>query len=232
MYKFTTEEFDTLRKEYFYRITNRAWNESGVNHPDNVGYLMSHIGDLHPRTYEEWEEYFYKNIADHNKLMEYTERFRDFVFADTFIMKKYNYHHLHFDVFYKMVVCRLIYETWQGYFAEVETGRILVKKLKDDGFQVKVDKLSPKDDNKYAVDFFLYSEEQLICGIQVKSENYHKSNQQIVQDTIKMNSKKNERFSEEYGVPVLYAFYKRINSTTCVLADDDVVEDVERLLNS
>lgn len=232
MRKFTTEEFDALKEKYLYRITNRAWNESGVNHPDNVGYLMSHIGELCPKTYEEWEDYFYKNIADHDKLVEYAERFRDFIFADAFIMKKYNYHHLHFDVFYKMVVCRLIYETWQGYFAEVETGRILVQKLRENGYNVKTDKLSPKDDNKYAVDFLFYNKDRLICGVQVKSENYHKSNQQIVQDTIKMNLRKNEKFTEEYGVPVLYAFYKRINSTTCILADDAIVEDIERLISN
>ena len=230
MYSFTNEEMDELRKKRLYRITNDAWNRSSVNHPDNVGYLIGHISDLQPKTYEEWEKYFYKNIANENKLIEYAERFRDFVFADSDIMKVYNYHHLHFAVFYKMVVCRLIYETWLGYSAEVEIGEVVAGRLRAAGHSVRMEKLSPKDDNKYAVDFLLFINNRLLCGVQVKSENYIKSNKLIVQNTIKMNKKKNKKFEEDFGVPVKYAFYKRVGFSECVLVNNDIVQTIENLI--
>lgn len=231
MYNFTREEFEELRKKHLYRITNGAWNKSGINHPDNIGYLINHIGNLQPESYEEWKGYFYKNIANQNKLLEYAKRFRDFIYEDSFVMSQYNYHYLHIKVFYEMVACRLIYETWLGYSAEVETGKILDCKLKECGFPVKMDKLSPKEDNKYAVDFLLYYKDRLICGVQVKSENYLKSKQKIVQDTIETNKKKNKIFSEVYGVPVQYAYYRRIASAEYKLINNPI-NDIKLLIQN
>ena len=105
-----------------------------------------------------------------------------------------------------------------------------MKRLETDGYKVMSTPMSPEDDNKYAVDFLIYQNGQLICGVQIKSENYHKSHLGIVHSTIKTNERKNEKFVRDYGVPVFYAFYKRVESNDCALADETVIEEIENLL--
>jgi hypothetical protein len=223
VYTFTPEEYESLREERWYRVTNGAWNNSGINHPDNIGYLMHHIGNLKPAIYTEWEDYFYGAIANKEKMLNFAYRFRRFVLRDTTISECFDYASLDIEVYYKMVACRLIYETWLGYFAEVTAGKLLIKHLKRLGYSARLESLKPEDDNKYAVDYLLYYADELICGVQVKSCNYHKSKQDIVSRTIVQNTKKNELFTSVFKVPVHYVYYRRSRKqhTNYTLVDSD-----------
>ena len=211
MHTYSIKEYESLRNKYWYRLTNGAWNASGINHPQNIGYLMFHIGNLRPNSYEVWEEYFYNKIAGKGKLLEYAKKFKTFVLRDKCITDRFDYASLDLETYYNMVTCRLVYETWLGYFAEVAAGKLLSSCLTEKGYNIKLKPLKPEDDNKYAVDYKLYYADKLICGVQVKSCNYHKSNQDIVKKTISSNEKKNQLFTSLYHVPVHYIYYKCLN---------------------
>ena len=230
MYSFTAEEFEQLRIKKLYKKTNQAWNDSGINHPKNVGYLMNHIGNLRPQNYEEWEEYFYTNILSKNALLQSAKKFRKFVLKDLGDYPDFDYSKLSDKCYYKMVVCRLIYETWIGYFAEEETKKLLVLELFKDNFEIGVKQLSPEDDNKYAVDFLIYYNGVLICGMQVKSVNYEKSETPILLKTKETNHKKNQMFSKEFGVPVQYVYYERKSPDEYEIANLDIVSVIEKML--
>ena len=131
----------------------------------------------------------------------------------------------------EMVECRLIYETWLGYFAEKETCRLLITALKSDGYIAVAQHLPPKDDSQYAIDFLLYNGPFLRCGIQVKSEYYSKSIQPIVQTTIEINKKKNEKFIELTGIPIRYIYYRRVASESYIIANRKVVEEIESIFS-
>ena len=224
MYDINPKTLYNIRSKFWYRATNGAWNRSGVNHPKNIGYLMEHIGRLKPDVYKDWERYFFNNIADPDKLLELTYTFRTFVLEDKEIGERFDYTKLDIGAYYQMTACRLIYETWLGYLAERETGKIVVRLLDESGCPVVAEGLSPENDNKYAVDFLLYHGGKLVCGLQVKSENYLKSKQGIVSQTIDHNHQKNERFTSVYGVPVKYAFYRRVGEQHFLVNEDVIVE--------
>lgn len=233
VYTFTSEEYEALRKKRWYKVTNGAWNNSGINHPKNIGYLMHHIGTLRPKIYSEWEEYFYKEIASKEKLLCYADKFKSFVLKDEAICNSFDYLSLSAETYYNMVTCRLIYETWLGYFAEVATGKILTKRLKNFGYQIELRPLSPENDNKYAVDYLLYYSDKLICGVQVKSCNYHKSKQNIVKQTIIENENKNRLFTSIFRVPVHYVYYKRPDDQhvgySLIDSDDSISAIIKRI---
>lgn len=230
MYSFTEEEFEELKENRWYKKTNGAWNQSGVNNPKNVGYVIEHITECNPENYKEWEDYFFEKVTNKEKIKGFSTIFRNAIFSDAELMKFFDYSSLDEKEFCKMVECRLIYETWLGYFAEQEACRTFLGLLEKDGYHTTTRHMSPCDDNKYAVDFLLYDDETLVCGLQIKPHTYYKSDLPIVKDTIKTNEKKNTMFVEKYRVPVEYLYYRRMPSHEYRLIKNGAVERTEKLL--
>lgn len=195
-------DFDYMRKQKWYNDTNASWNKSGVNHPDNIGYLCAAVQELEPPNYEEWKKYFKKNIADDKKIFELAMTFKEQVLKDFSGSGFYTY--MLDDLYIQMTECRLIYETWLGYHAEVFTINEVLKQLP--GYSYR--HLSPKEDNMFAVDYVLQKDDVDICGIQVKSVKYRDSKRDILTQTKEMNKKKNMKFTKKYQLPVFYVYYK------------------------
>lgn len=214
--------FDYMRKQKWYGDTNASWNKSGVNHPDNIGYLCAAIQELEPESYEDWENHFKTNIANDKKIRELAMTFKHQVLQD--FCNSSIYTDMQDEIYIQMTECRLIYETWLGYHAEMFTITELLNQLP--GYACK--HLSPKDDNKYAVDYILQKDGINICGIQVKSTNYRDSNRNILRRTKAVNKKKNSKFMEKYNIPVYYIYYKRTHSGIAAdqLSLDEVVVTV------
>lgn len=61
-------------------------------------------------------------------------------------------------------------------------------------------------DTKYAVDFEVFHENELICAIQVKSMKYKNNNSNILIETKKYNNTKNQLYTKKFGVEVHYVF--------------------------
>lgn len=59
------------------------------------------------------------------------------------------------------------------------------------------------DDNKYGVDYEIYKQDQLICGLQIKPESYISNNNM---SSHRINLKKNKQYYEDFGVEVLYVY--------------------------
>ena len=230
MYTFTTDEFEELKTLRWYKDTNGAWNESGINNPLNIGYAIEYIAECKPEKYEEWESYFYEKMANKEKILEFSKIFKETILKDKALMYRFDYASLEEKEFCKMVECRLIYETWLGYFAEKESCRLLLELLAKDGYKATVKHMTPQEDNKYAVDFLLCDGETPVCGLQIKPDTYRKSTLYAVQEAIKMNNKKNTMFIEKYRIPVEYVYYKKTEPYVYRLVNNGVLKNVESLL--
>lgn len=195
---YSEKEYEILRQSKLFRDSNKGWNQSGVNHPKNIGYLMPKISELRPKAYEEWETYFLKHIADESKIKEYTKEFS----------KQLDRQYEREDLF-MYVCCRLIYETFLGYVAECKASKKFLHMVRRAGFDIKQYGVSGESDNRYAIDRVVYFNGKLRFAIQIKSTRYMRSSRDILKKTKASNHKKNKKFSEEKGVPVLYVVYDR-----------------------
>lgn len=231
MYSFRKAEFEKLKKMRWFTRTNEAWNKSEINKVEKIGSVMGHIIKCNPKKYEEWETYFYENVASKEDIIGFAKTFRDFVLKDEKLAKEFKYDKLSDKSYWRMVECRLIFETWIGYLAEKEVCDLLSSRLKKDGYEISSKHLSPKEDNKYAVDFFLYNKGKLLCGLQIKPETYYKSKQSEVMKAIEINKDKNRDFVKRYGVPVEYACYRIMPSKERRLVKNGVVEDIEKIIS-
>ena len=229
-YNFTEEEFEKLKEKRWYKITNGAWNDSVINNPNKIGYVIDHISKCKPENYKEWERYFFEKVASKKKIREFAAIFKDAILSKEDLTKAFTFYKMEEKTACEMVECRLIYETWLGYIAEKETCKCLIDSLKKDKYEITVKPLSPYEDNKYAVDFFVYCEEGLVCGIQIKPSTYYKSNQSVVKKTIEDNKNKNKGFVEKYKAPVEYVYYERPSMNEYYLIDNDVLTRIKKLV--
>lgn len=195
---YTTEYYEKLRRNPKYFSTNAAWNKSGVNNPKNIGYLMPKISKLSPDSFEKWEKFFLSEIANENKLRKYEKVFREYL--DETYEKE--------DVF-SYVVCRLIYETYIGWYREEKTVKDFLDFMIERGYHVKARVLNGKDDNRYAVDRIISINGKDIFAIQVKSETYMESTRDVLMETKRKNKEKNKRFEERFCIPVFYLVYDK-----------------------
>lgn len=109
-----------------------------------------------------------------------------------------SYDEVKYSVYY-----RIIAETWNGIIVqERKTIEQLEKKYPD--FQFK--KTDGVDDVKYAVDFEVYFEGVLICGIQVKPTTYLIAKSIEVEETKILNKEKNLLYRDKREVPVIYIY--------------------------
>ena len=221
-------KYESLRQNPDFKQTNASWNKSKINHPKNVGYLMDTIYSISPKNYTEWESYFLSNIYSRDKIKETALKFKDFILQES---KLERYKYFSDEFFIDCIECRLIYETWLGYAAELA----VINQLKDLNPGINFTHMLCEDDFKYAVDCMLHKDGKLKCGIQIKSEYYMINNSPILKSTKYTNKQKNKEFEEEYKVPVITCYYKRKynkNNTIYIkLLVDKNVKNVQKIVS-
>lgn len=97
---------------------------------------------------------------------------------------------------------RVLDETWIGIERELNTKKSLENML--DGYEVR--DVPIEVDVKYAVDFEVYKEDNLVLAVQVKSHKYRANTSGVSYATKNMNSKKNEEYKKVTGVSVLNVY--------------------------
>lgn len=119
------------------------------------------------------------------------------------------------------VMFRTIGETWNGIIQrELNTMQVLSEKLNNENITIK--KVDGDFDAKYAVDFELYLEGVLVCGIQVKPPSYLSGTTPEIVEIKTVNEEKNKLYTDKYGAKVHYV-YSKINGT---IENISVIEDI------
>ena len=95
---------------------------------------------------------------------------------------------------------RVICETWNGIILrEINTIKML-NLIYDNKFLFKK---TNEFDMEYAVDYEIYYNNKLLCGIQIKPPSYETSNAEYILRAKKCNKEKNTKYKEKFGVEVI-----------------------------
>ena len=117
---------------------------------------------------------------------------------------------------------RTICQTWNGVvIREKRTIALLQQKFPGLGFH----KTDGNFDYEFAVDYQVFKQDALICGIQIKPNSYNRSTAPYVRLAKAANKRKNRNYSDQFGVPVFDIFYERGQ-----ILNENVMDDLTKLL--
>jgi len=204
-----------IRKTPDFQTTNKTWNDLYLNATDNIGAVMALIKDSNAQSFEEWEKYYLDSgekrrhllaavtdTKEKNNINRSHGRTKEDLFKIAKILaQKCN---ISEDIAFNYVYIRVIDETWIGHNRELEALKVIQQLCFRRCLTVNgVDSLT---DTKYAIDFEVREQGQRILAIQLKSTRYKYSKTTILLQTKKMNQNKNKKYTERFGVDVLYLY--------------------------
>lgn len=101
---------------------------------------------------------------------------------------------------------RVVCETWNGVIGrEFATKENLIKQFGKKGYEILVLDTNGQFDYKYGVDFEIYYNGYIICGIQIKPESY-KGNAEYLNKAKCINQEKNKKYKNTFGRNVHYIY--------------------------
>jgi len=169
-----------------FQKTNWIWNKLKLNSKESVGVIVDLIGAKTFKNKEEWVEYYYTHGRTKEQLMEVAKKLHEGV-GDEYTLE---------ECFY-ITEYRVIKESWDGI---VNREKKTIHRLQQTFKEIDFRKTEGLFDDKYAVDFEAYLNDELICGIQIKPKSYEYTSS----GTKKVNFFKNEEYTKDFGVKVYY----------------------------
>lgn len=207
--------------------TNKLWNELKLNSPMNVGYVSNLIESRTFETKEEWRDFYYesgrkrleemkrlgidrRNIHDsrykklatsYGRTVEELRELGKIMYQA--LQEQGNPLNITYRECVYLVKYRVMGETWNGIvMRERNTIQTLQQQFPEYIFQPT----TGEDDYKYAVDYEVYLNNQLVAGLQIKPLSYQNSKLSAVKTVKKANELKNQAYTEKFQVPVLYVY--------------------------
>lgn len=175
-----------------FRKTNSIWNMLGLNSPKVIGMVSDLINQRSFSKKEDWENYYY----EYGRSKEYLRKVAKKLYEN--LPDNLD---LSLDDCFNCVWYRIIGETWNGIIFREKNTVNQLSKIYNNIFKFK--KTNDRLDNNYAVDYEVYYNNELICGLQIKPTSYNESNANYIMQAKKTNLEKNLKYIEIYNVPVI-----------------------------
>jgi hypothetical protein len=197
-------------------------NRFQLNFKMNVGPTSESIRQCAPRTIDEWQDYYFKNVRSKEHLEELGKKLyvkiTEVVHAEVEEISEQDC----VDYMLQLVIDR----TFDGYMTEIKTvyGQ-LEKEL-----QIKIEPAPDEWDRLFNVDFFIKIKDSYI-GIQIKPVNQGIQLSQIFKEK-GLQVKSHERFTEKYGGKVFYVFSSKVGERKEIRNQEVIAEikqEIERL---
>ncbi len=205
-------------------ILNSAINRWGLQKTKMVGRVAEEIRRCAPKTVEDWENYYYKNVRSKEHLEDIGRKL--YVKISEVLRAEID------DVTEEECICYVInlviQRTFDGYITEKKT---IYEQLQDI-LGVKIESAPDEWDRNFNVDFFIKIKDKYI-GLQIKPAGYAFIPQIINEKNNQI--KTHERFTELYGGKVFYVISvkdgdkKRIYNEEVI---EDIRQEIKRLENT
>jgi len=186
------KRMDTRHDELF-KITYGTWNQYCLNARESIGYSMKLIRECHPNEPSEWEKFYLKSgeegkaakdalpdtlsvteremnekviNANHGKTLDELEDLAR-VFESKLAGNGITVTH---EEAFNFVFIRACDEAFIGYSRELAAENKLTQYCEENGLNWKT--TDAHVDVKQGVDYEIYKDDTLVCGVQVKGSSY------------------------------------------------------------
>lgn len=203
-------------------ILNSATNRFQFNFSKNVGRVAEEIRKCSPKTKEEWENYYYKNVRSKEHLIELGRR----LYTKITEVLRAEIDEITEQDCIDFIINLVINRTFDGYMTEKET---IYGQLQDI-LGVKIEPAPDEWDRLYNVDFFIKVDGKFI-GLQVKPAFGVSHITQIYQER-EQQAKTHEEFSAKYTGKVFYVISIKENGRKKIYnreVIDEIKEEIKRL---
>jgi len=193
----------------------------GLTKKNKVGPVSELIRKCSPKTAEDWEEYYYKNVYSKQHLEELGRR----LYIKITEVCQAEIESITEEACIDFIINLVIGRTYDGYQSEIQT---IYGQLQE-ALGVKVEPAPDVWDRGYNVDFFIKVKEKYI-GLQIKPAGYAYITQII--NELKFQKKTHEKFTAKYGGKVFYVISvkegkKKIIHNPSVI--EEIRKEIERL---
>ncbi len=205
-------------------LLNYSMNRWGLNKAYSVDGTSELIRKCSPRSFEEWEEYYFKNAKQKKKKgIEITREYITDLGKKLYIkLSEVVQNELEsitedecIDYAYNLVLNR----TYEGYLGEIQTVYGQLQKL----LGVKIHPAPDKWDRTYNVDFYIQVNDKYI-GLQIKPISSGKSLNQYQWD--KMHENAHKKFKDKFGGKVFFIYSVKIG-TKKQIHNTEVIQEIK-----
>lgn len=204
-------------------ILNSVMNRFQLNFKRNVEPTSESIRKCSPKTVEEWEDWYFKNVKTKDHIVELGKKLyikiTEVVQAELDDITEQDC----IDYMVNLVINR----TFDGYITEIETIYGQLEKILD----VKIEPAPDEWDRLFNVDFYIKIKEKYI-GLQIKPVNEGIQLPEIFKEK-NLQAKTHLKFTEVFGGKVFYIFSTKINGKKEIVNKeiiDEIKAEVERLI--
>lgn len=205
-----------MAKEWILNQANMRW---GLTRKNKVGAVSDEIRKCAPKSVEEWEEYYYKNVYSKNHLVELGRR----LYIKITEVCQAEIESIEEEHCIDFIVNLVINRTFDGYQSEIQTIYGQLQKA----LGVKVEPAPDEWDRGYNVDFFIKIKDKYI-GLQIKPAGYAYITQII--NELEFQKDTHQKFTAKYGGRVFYIISVKKNDKK-VIYNPEVIEEIRKEIN-
>jgi hypothetical protein len=206
-------------------ILNNATNRFQLNFKRNVGSTSESIRKCSPKTLQEWEDYYYKNVRTREQIEELGRKLyvkiSEVLQAEIEEITEQDC----IDYIKQLVIDR----TFDGYQTEIKT--IYGQLQEEISSNYKIEPACDEWDRLYNVDFYIKVNQSYI-GLQIKPANRNIQLSEIFKEkSIQLQTHKD--FTQKFGGKVFYIYSKNVEGVKNKkeIVNKEVVEEIKNEIN-
>lgn len=216
------ENFKFVRE----RFLNDSLNRWGLNKASVVGPTSELIRQCFPKTFEEWEKYYFANARQKKKdgiqiTKKYLKGVGEKLYNNISKVVRSEIKAITEEECVAYVYNLVLNRTYEGYQTEIKT---IYGQLQQD-LQVKIDPAPDKWDRLYNVDFSIQVKDKYV-GIQIKTDYKGIQFPQIFKEK-ELQLKTHEKFTKKYGGKVFYVFSTKVGERK-EIKNKGVINEIRR----
>ena len=203
-------------------MLNSATNRFQLNFKRNVGATSEAIRKCEPKSLQEWQEYYFKNVRSEDHIIDLGKKL--YVKISEVLVAEID--EITEEDCINYIKELVIDRTYDGYIREIKT---IYEQLQEI-LKVKIEPAPDEWDRLFNVDFFIQINGKYI-GLQIKPESKVHSIPEIYKERV-IQHKSHIEFTKKYGGKVFYVFSckqgdKKIIVNTEVI--DEIKTEIEKL---
>jgi hypothetical protein len=205
-------------------LLNYVMNRWGLNKSFSVGSTSELIRKCAPSSFEDWEDFYFKNAKQNksgglNTTREYIVGLGQTIYIKLTEVVQSELISITEDECIDYAYNLVLNRTYEGYKSEIETIYGQLEAL----IGRKIEPADDKWDRTYGVDFYVTVNNRYI-GLQIKPLITGRSLNEY--QWIEMHRKNHERFTKEFGGKVFFVFSIK-NGDRKIISNGEVIEEIQ-----